>query len=83
MDNAALAAIIFLEKGLSMTTHRCKITALGETPQLGVLHYVASRSEVASMLRSQDAALKAEKVSPPLSNLPFAAHHPPFHAAAL
>ncbi|KAK9868352.1 hypothetical protein WJX84_003625 [Apatococcus fuscideae] len=61
MDNAALAAIIFLEKGLSMTTHRCKITALGETPQLGVLHYVASRSEVASMLRSQDAALKAEK----------------------
>ncbi|KAK9861729.1 hypothetical protein WJX84_005640 [Apatococcus fuscideae] len=61
MDNAALAAIMFLERGLNAATHRCKICTVGEVPQLGPLQYMARRGEFASLLASQSAALFAEK----------------------
>ena len=77
MDNAALAAILYLERGLGTGTHRCKISPVGEVPQLGPLQYMARRGEFATMLASQSAALSAERVRlytcstpPPLSSPP-------------
>lgn len=65
MDNAALAAIMFLERGLSTSMQRCQISAVGEVPQLGPLQYMARCGEFATMLASQSAALSAEKVRAP------------------
>ncbi len=62
MDNAALAAIIFLERGLSPETDRCVICSTSEQPQLGPLLYTADRKDLASNLANRSAAITAERV---------------------